>query len=198
LICGWVVEAMNCPCGATSRKDMKAAWPLEKGSRVLARPGIGPSMYRWDEGKVVAHEASLHRIETRFAEFWCEPKDLFPLGARPESFAAREQRVWAWCLDGRWYAGAVEARQGPLGYVQWDDGDAMWLDVSQVVHLALEAGPPTIGQIVLAPRWDGDSQYCKVEQLDDGRVEVAFNDGEQAWCDAGEVKTFAPNPFQDA
>ena len=154
-------------------------------------------MNRWDDGKVVAHQATLHRVETRYAGFWCEPKDIFPLGDRPEAFAKREQRVWAWCLDGRWYPGAIAARQGPLGYVQWDDGDAMWLEIARVVHLTLQAGPPTPGQFVLAPRWDGDVQYGRVEQIDDDRVEVAFNDGERAWYDVDEVKTFAPNPFND-
>ncbi len=197
LACGWILSSNKCPCGATTLQNHKAGWPLDVGSLVLARPGIGPSMYRWDEGKIVERQGALHRVETRYAAFWCEPKDIFPLRERDQAFADRDQRVWAWCLDGRWYQGAIDQRQGALRYVQWDDGDAMWLAVSHVVHLVVGSGRPSPGHVVLAPRWDGDMQYCKVEQLDDDRVQVVFSDGDETWFDSDELTTFAPNPFHE-
>jgi hypothetical protein len=167
------------------------------GTRVVLRPGRGPSMIVWLTGEVESHEGTLHRVKTSSGNYWCEVDDLLPESSERERALTEGERVWALWLDGRWYPGTVDGRQGRLRHITWDDGDAMWVEPSHIVLLAAEAGSPEVGQVVVARRWNGESQPARVEQQDGDNFKVVFADGEESWVSPDEVSTFPPNPFRD-
>lgn len=193
--CGWVIEESNCPCGAAASRSAAARVPV--GTRVVARPGRGPSMIVWLTGEVVGHEGSVHQVKTPSGTYWCEANDLLAETPERERALVEEARVWALWLDGRWYPGTVDRCQGRLRHVTWDDGDAMWLEATHLVLLAAEAGAPEIGNVVVAQRWNGEYQPARVEQADGDSYRVTFPDGEEAWVSEGELSTFPPNPFRE-
>lgn len=192
--CGWVVQENGCPCGAA--RPGRGVTLLPVGTQVMARPGRGPSMMYWEHGEVVAHAGPLHRVRMNLGEFWCELDDLVPASPERERSLGDGARVWARWLDGRWYPGTVDGRQGPLRHVTWDDGDAMWLDPLFMVLLVKE-GTPQVDTIALAPRWDGEYQPARIEQQEGVRYRVVFQDGEEAWVTADELRTLPAYPFLD-
>lgn len=192
--CGWIVGKERCPCGASLPNFEKKSFPV--GTRVVARPGRGPSMSVWMPGEVVAHQGPLHQVNTRAGQYWVESDDLLAESVDREKVLEDDTRVWALWLDGRWYPGTIDKMQGPLRHVTWDDGDAMWLDAYQTVVLAAEAEPPEEGSMVIAKRWDGEFQPARVEQKEGLRYRVAFSDGEEATIPGDDLYTFPPSPFQ--
>ncbi len=193
--CGWVPEKNRCPCGSTSAKQLGEMVPV--GARVAARPGRGRSMTIWVVGEVTEHLGRLHLVRAREGDYWCELDDLLPESPRRDRELEEDGRVWALWLDGRWYPGRIDGREGRVCHVIWDDGDAMWLDSVNVVPLSLEYAPPRVGNVVAAPRWDGEYQAARVEQCDEGNCRVVFGDGEESWVSADDLSTFPPNPFLD-
>jgi hypothetical protein len=165
------------------------------GTKVVARPGQGPSMAVWFPGEVTAHQGALHQVTTRAGDYWCEVDDLLPASEEREPALAHGVRVWALWLDGRWYPGTVDGCQGSLRHVRWDDGDRMWLPAGHAVVLAAEPDGPQVGQVVMAPHWNGEVQPARVEQEEDQRFRVVFADGEESWVSGDELQTFPPNPF---
>src|SRR5262245_53756104 len=192
--CGWLANDGRCPCGRFLAVD---GGRVPVGTRVLARPGRGPSMTFWDTGEVLGHSDFLHRVRTPSGDWWCETDDLLPESPARAEDLVRDTRVWARWVNGRWYPGTVDACQGPLRHVIWDDGDAMWLGPSHLVVLVAEAAEPQVDSFVLARRWDGDEEPARVEQQDGDRYRVVFSDGEEAWVTADDVQTFPANPFLD-
>lgn len=192
--CGWIVRSGPCPCGQGRPEREGQVIPI--GTRVMARPGRGPSMLFWAPGEVVAHLATLHQVRMSQGEFWCEGDDLLPESTERESNLEEGDRVWARWLDGRWYPGRIDNTQGPLRHVTWDDGDAMWLETLQVVKLVKE-GSPQVDTFVLAPRWDGEYQPARIEQQEGARFRVTFQDGEEAWVGKEELQAFPACPFLD-
>jgi hypothetical protein len=154
-------------------------------------------MQRWDAGEISGHQGPLHKVSLPFGEYWCEPDDLLP--ESPDRAAALEfgSRVWARWLDGRWFPGYVDGVQGPLRHVTWDDGDAMWLETTHIVPLVHEAGPPQLGAVVTARRWNGEYQPARVEQQEGLRYQVVFSDEEETWVTEEDIRTFPPNPFRE-
>jgi hypothetical protein len=131
-------------------------------------------------------------------DFWCDAYDLLAESPERTRRLHNGTRVWALWLDGRWYAGTVDALEGNLRHVTWNDGDSMWLEPSQIVLLVREAGPPQVDTIVLAPRWDGDYQPARVEQQEGRRFRVVFfSDQEEQRVEREEIRTFPANPFHD-
>ena len=196
VICGWAVESGRCRCGASVATAVPGIIPV--GERVLARAGRGPSMERWDRGEIEAHVGFIHRVATSFGVYWCEPDDILADSPRREELFVERARVWGLWLDGRWYPGTVDGIQGPLRHVTFDDDDRMWTEARNLVVMAVESPPPRVGKRVLAPRWDGQYDAASVEQTEGGRYRVAFEDGDEAWFGADDLKTFPPNPFLDA
>lgn len=192
--CGWVVRAEACPCGATTPSNRPFQVPV--GTRVIARPGRGPSMFHWASGEVAEHLGPLHLVHLSLGDFWCEAGDILPESAERAQGLREGVRVWARWLDGRWFPGTIDAQQGPLRHVTWDDGDAMWLDPLHIVRLVKEA-TPQVDTFVIAPRWDGEHQPARVEQQDGKRFRVTFQDGEEAWVDSSDIQAFPPSPFFD-
>ncbi|HXG10525.1 MAG TPA: tudor domain-containing protein [Gemmataceae bacterium] len=193
--CGWVVGRTRCPCGATAPRAVSPLIPV--GTQVVARPGRGPSMFIWLAGEVAAHEGPLHLVRSATGNYWCEADDLLPDLPGREDALTDGARVWALWLDGRWYPGTIDGRQGRLRHVTWDDGDSMWLEPGHIVLLVAEAGEPEVGTVVVAPRWNGEHQLARVEQQDGDRFRVVFSDGEEAWVCGDELATFPPNPFRE-
>lgn len=167
------------------------------GTRVVARPGRGPSLMVWMTGEVQRHEGPLHQVRTASGGYWCEADDLLPDLPGWEHDLNEGARVWALWLDGRWYPGTVDGRQGRIRHVTWDDGDAMWLEPTYLVLLAAEATAPEVGSVVVAQRWNGEHQPARVEQQEDDRYRVVFADGEESWVSEEDLITFPPNPFRD-
>lgn len=193
--CGWIVEESRCPCGDPSFRSSVSLIPV--GTRVVARPGRGASMMVWFTGEVVAHEGTIHQVKTASGTYWCEADDLLPDSPERERELVNGERVWALWLDGRWYPGTINRRQGRLRNVTWDDGDSMWLEPSQMVLLAAEAGSPEVGNVVVAQRWNGEYQPARVEQQDGDNYRVVFSDGEESWVTEEDLSTFPPNPFRE-
>jgi hypothetical protein len=192
--CGWIAKDGQCPCG-----DFLSVrgGRVPVGTRVLARPGRGPSMLFWEAGEVQSHADFLHRVHTPSGDYWCELDDLLPDSDERAQMLAQDTRVWARWINGRWYPGTIDGSQGPLRHVAWDDGDAMWLETSHMVLLAGEAGEPQVDSFVLARRWDGDFEPARVEQQEGDQFRVVFGDGEEAWVTGDDVQTFPANPFLD-
>jgi hypothetical protein len=189
--CGWIVSRSRCPCGKAAGN---AQVPV--GTAVVARGGRGPSMNRWDPGEVMAHCGRLHQVAAGSIRVWCEIDDLVP--AWPERDLAVGNRVWARWLDGLWYPGAIDAAEGPLRHVAWDDGDQMWLEPQYMVTMAVEAEAPEVGISVMARRWNGEYEAAVVEEKTGARFRVRFiSDGEAATLSGDELYTFPPNPFAD-
>jgi hypothetical protein len=193
LQCGWVASGKGCPCGYASKMQFKPMVPV--GTRVAFRFGRGPSMPFWTTGDVVAHQGKLHQVSTKTASYWCEVNDLMPESPVREQGLKDGTRVWALWLDGRWFPGVIDACEGPLRHVAWDDGDQMWLEAYQMVVMAADARSPEEGDIVLAKHWNGDVQPARVEQRDGARFKVVFRDGEESWLPGDDLTTFPPNPF---
>lgn len=194
--CGWLVTSGPCPCGASRPGKQPGMVPV--GTRVLSRPGRGPSMGRWAPGEILDHLGPLHQVRTAIGDYWCELDDLLPESGDRMLTLEEGARVWALFPDGRWYPATVDGCQGPLRHVTWDDGDAMWLDALHMVALALEPGPPQVDTVAVAPRWDGEFQPARVEQQEGRRFRVVFlSDGEEAWVPGEDLRTFPLNPFQD-
>ncbi len=193
--CGWVVGDKRCPCGASAPKYGTALVPT--GTRVVARPGRGPSMIIWMTGEVVGHQGPLHQVRTRMGEYWCESDDLVPESPERDQALQDGTRVWALWLDGRWYPGMIDGCQGRLRHVTWDDGDTMWVEAYQTVVQATGPEPPSVGSVVVARRWDGQYQPARVDQRDGPRFHVVFADGEESWVPGDDLYTFPPSPFHD-
>lgn len=193
VMCGWVVGKSRCLCGATYPSQGARQVPI--GTKVAARPNRGPSVMIWLAGEVVGHEGTIHKVQTHMGIYWVDADDLLPESSERTRDLSPEGRVWALWLDGRWYPGTIEAVQGNLRRVVWDDGDAMWLEVSHIVPMAADAEPPEVGATVVAQRWDGEYQPAQVEQQEGGRYRVVFRDGEESWAKEEDLKTFPPNPF---
>jgi hypothetical protein len=187
-----VIDDDGCRCGAG-----RGAERVSVGTKVVFRPARGPTAMYWMTGEVAGYEGAIHKISTKSADYWCEADDLVPESGERSQSLVKGTRVWALWLDGRWYPGTIDAVQGPLRHVTWDDGDAMWLEAFQAVILAAEAGPPEVGSIVIAQRWDGDFQPARVEGEEDGKFRVTYPDGEEGVVDEDDIKTFPPNPFRD-
>jgi hypothetical protein len=147
--------------------------------------------------EVTGHEGPIHKVSTKSADYWCEVDDLLPDSSERGRALVKGTRVWALWVDGRWFPGTVDAVQGPLRHVTWDDEDSMWLESYKVVVLAAEAGRPEIGTVVMAPRWDGDPQLARVEGEEHGMFRVTYSDGEEGVVEAEAIQTFPPNPFRD-
>ena len=154
-------------------------------------------MRRWDRGEVHGHVGALHRVETAYGTYWCEAQDLLADCADRESRVALGARVWALWIDGQWYPGTIDGQEGNLRHVSWDDGDSMWTEARNLVLLVVSPRLPRVGDRVLAQRWDGHAEIGTVEELEGGRVRVAFADGEESWMPAGSTKTSPVNPFLD-
>ena len=196
VICGWIVGSERCPCGASVAGATEALIAI--GARVLARAGRGPSMLRWDKGEVQAHQGMIHRVETPYGTCWCETDDLLPDSPARAGGLTQGTRAWGLWLDGRWYPGTIDAIEGPLRRMVWDDGDIMWIETRTIVLMAVPAPPPQSGKEALAPRWDGRYESATVEQAEGRRFRVVFADGEEAWVAKEDLRTSPPNPFLDA
>ena len=151
----------------------------------------------WMTGEVAGHQGQIHRVATRSGDYWCEAEDLLPDSPERARELTPGSRVWALWLDGRWFPGTVDAVEGTLRHVTWDDGDSMWLEGHQVVLLVKEKQAPEVGTVVVAQRWDGDFQPARVEAEEDGQFRVVYPDGEEAWVDEEKLQTFPPNPFRE-
>jgi hypothetical protein len=192
--CGWLANDNGCPCGKFLGVE---GGMVAVGTRVLARPGRGPSMLFWEAGEILGHSDDLHRVRTMSGDYWCEVDDLLPESRDRELALLADTRVWARWVNGRWYPGTIDACRGPLRHVAWDDGDTMWLDTSHMVLLAAEAGQPQVDSFVLARRWNGEQEPARIEQQDGDRYRVTFGDGEEEWVTGEDLQTFPANPFLD-
>ena len=172
--CGWVMNRNRCRCGAGHGNEV-----VPVGTKVVFRPGRGPQMPLWMSGEVTGHQGQVHRVTARSGEFWCEAEDLLPDSPERARELTPGSRVWALWLDGRWFPGTVDAVEGTLRHVTWDDGDSMWLEGHQVVLLVKEKQVPVVGTVVVAQRWDGDFQPARVEAEEDGQFRVVYPDGEE-------------------
>jgi hypothetical protein len=191
--CGWIIEDNSCPCSKGRPTGMKSLVPI--GTRVAFRYGRGPSMPFWSTGEVSGQQGRLYQVKTRHDAFWCELDDLVPESADRDDLLREGTRVWALWIDGRWFPGIIDAEEGRIRHVIWDDGDAMWLEPHQIVVMAAESGVPKEGTVVLTRHPDGDMQPARVEAREGMRFRVTFRDGEEKWVPGDDITTFPPNPF---
>src|SRR5207249_12274148 len=88
--CGWIAKDGQCPCG--NFLSVRGG-RVPVGTRVLARPGRGPSMLFWEAGEVQSHADFLHRVHTPSGDYWCELDDLLPDSAERAQMLAPDTRV---------------------------------------------------------------------------------------------------------
>lgn len=193
--CGWLVKDERCPCGATAPALGPVMVPV--GTKVIARPGRGPSMRLWITGEVVAHQGRLHQVQSGSTSYWVEAQDLIPATAEREPLLTEGTRVWALWLDGRWYPGTIDDCEASLRHVTFDDGDSAWIEPWQAVLLATESAPADEGHVVMARHESGNYFPARIEQKRGAEFRVQFADGDEAWIPGDDLYTFPPSPFLD-
>jgi hypothetical protein len=116
--------------------------------------------------RIPTNPAGPDAVVTRAASHLAFAKNLMP-----------GTRVWAHWGAGALFVGTVRAANAQEAHIQFDDGDAGWVKLDQLLPLMLVEGMRVLG------RWKMGMHYFPgtISEIKNGRVFIRYDDGDKEW-----------------